>query len=954
MTHRLLFLLLVLSVTGATTAQESRDQCFDADWQFALGEHSGAESPEFDDTAWRTLDVPHDWSIEDLPSRESVTHEVDVVTGTWRFHRGDNPAWKSTTLNDSRWQQVSLPNSWERHSNIQANETYGWFRRQIDLPAGKDLVLLLGRIDDVDQVWLNGQPIGGRGSFPPNYQTAWDVERRYSVPASMVRGDGTDQLAVRVFDGTGEGGIVQASPTGQRVGPFDPRLSEGQDKTGYVLGGTGWYRKHFTFADAAERVAIRFDGVYMDADVWINGHHLGNHPYGYTSFEYDLTSHLRPAGEANVLAVRVRNLGKNSRWYSGSGIFRHVWLTTTGNCYLPTNGVFVTTPDVSRDRATVDVAVEVQNDSPTAHDATLRVQLLDAQGNTVGTTSRQVTLAAGQQQVVPQRLELTTPQLWSLDSPTLYRAEVQLLAGDRTLDTLTTTFGVRKLTYAAEYGLRLNGEPLLLKGGCLHHDNGPLGAAAIDRAEERKVELLKANGYNAIRTSHNPPSPALLDACDRLGVVVIDEAFDQWNHAKIGNSQDYHRFFQDWYQRDIASMVRRDRNHPSVIMWSIGNEIPEQFAAETTQLALRQAVLSHDTTRPVTQAICSDWGRVSENWAELSDSAFTHLDLAGYNYLPQFYEPDHTRHPDRVMYGSESYPKDALAYWNDVEQHPYVVGDFVWTAFDYLGESGLAHTTLSNQPNPFFMSWPWHNAWCGDLDLCGFKKPQSYYRDVVWRRSTIEMAVHRPMPEGTTEVLSAWAWPDEQRTWNWAGHEGEPLQVNVYTRCQAVRLELNGQVLGEQPVTDPRTQTVVFRVPYAAGELRAVGLTDGQVVGETTLATTGPAVAVRLLADRTTLAADRNDLAYVTVELVDASGCRVPDAEQLVEFTVDGAGELAAQANGSPNQPASFRVPRCTTREGRCLAILRPTGEPGQLRLRATSAGMEPAEVTVAVEAVEP
>ncbi|QDU58340.1 glycoside hydrolase family 2 TIM barrel-domain containing protein [Aeoliella mucimassa] len=948
----LLAVVVMLQVGFPSPACAQRDLAFDSDWRFVRGDVQGADLPEFDDSAWRVLDLPHDWSIEDLPPRETNDAELDVVTGEWRFHRGDDANWKSADLDDSDWQTVMLPAAWDRHSDYTDDNVYGWYRRTIEVPEqmqGKQVTLLLGRIDDVDEVWVNGTRLGGTGSFPPNYQTAWDRERRYQVPTGVLRADGTNVIAVRVYDGSGEGGMYASGVESRRVGPFDPSESEGRDKTGYVVGGVGWYRKHFTIDTSVDRTVLRFDAVYMNSDVWINGHHLGNHPYGYTSFEYELTPYLHEPGVDNVIAVRVRNLGRNSRWYSGSGIVRHVWLTRTHKQYVPSGGLFVSTHDVQPDQATVELSVEIQNRAEQAEAAVVDMRLTDPLGQVVKATRQRVRLPAKDRQVLKQSLQVASPKLWSLDAPQLYRAEVSIEIDGETVDAVGTTFGIRSVEMNANDGLLVNGEPVLLKGGCIHHDNGPLGAAAIDRAEVRKVELLKANGYNAIRTSHAPPAPAMLAACDRLGMLVIDEAFDQWNEQKLDNDQDYHRHFKDWYARDIASMVRRDRNHPSVIMWSVGNEIPEQFRGEATQLALREAVLQHDRTRPVTQAICNDWGKVYQNWDQLSDIAFKHLDAAGYNYLPQVYERDHERVPDRVIYGAESYPKDALVYWDLVEQHPYVIGDFVWTAIDYLGESGLAHSVLSNEPNPFFMSWPWHNAWCGDLDLCGFKKPQSYYRDVLWRRSSIELAVHAPMPEGTHEVLSGWAWPNEYQKWNWAGYEQQPLQVAVYTRCSAVRLELNGQVIGEQQVAADAKLTAVFQVPYAPGTLKAIGLEDGKVIAETELVTAGEPVAVKLTADRATIKASRNDLAYVTVELVDADGNRVPDAQQMVEFSVEGVAELAAQANGAPNRPASFHAPVCETRAGRCLAILRPTGERGLAVLKATVEGLEPAEITIEI-----
>ena len=454
--------------------------------------------------------------------------------------------------------------------------------------------------------------------------------------------------------------------------------------------------------------------------------------------------------------------------------------------------------------------------------------------------------------------------------------------------------------------------------------------------------MLKANGFNAIRTSHNPPSPAFLDACDRLGMLVLDEAFDCWQSGK--NGQDYHLYFKDWSDRDIASMVRRDRNHPAVVIWSIGNEIPDQFRGEAIAKRLREDVLASDPTRPITQAICTDWGNVSRNWDKLSDVAFTNLDIGGYNYLPDKYESDHARNPQRVMMGTESYPKNFFDYWTAVEKHPYVIGDFVWTAMDYLGESGIGNSTLGNQRNA---TARWFNAWCGDIDICGFKKPQSYYRDVVWARSQIEMEVHSPIPEGQRERVSGWGWPDESQSWNWAGQEGKPLQVTVYSRCETVRLELNGKAIGEKPVSAATRLTANFDVPYAPGELRAIGLVNGKEVARTLLKTSGAPRKLKLTADRKNISAGRNDLSYVTIEVVDANGQRVPNAQIPVRFAVSGAGQLAAQASSSPNDAASFRAPVRKTFEGRCLAILRPLGPRGKIQLRAEADGLQSASITI-------
>ncbi|MBN1515713.1 DUF4982 domain-containing protein [Candidatus Sumerlaeota bacterium] len=939
------FFFAQCGMSASVFAGNSRDLPFDGDWRFLRADEPGMESPSFDDSNWRQLDLPHDWTIEDLPIKENAVPELEAVTGQWRFHKGDDAGWSASELDDSDWQLVALPDNWEHHSDYTDDNVYGWFRRKLEVPEecqGQNFDLLLGCIDDVDEAWLNGQRIGGMGVFPPNYSTAWDVQRRYRVPASLVRGDGTDILAVRVFDGNGNGGINVAGIKDAGIGPFDPMDSPSKHFTGNTIGGIGCYRKHFVVNETDQRVAVRFDGVYMNAEVFINGQRAGEHPHGYTAFEFDLTPHLKAPGEENILAVRVRNEGRNSRWYSGSGIYRHVWLTITNPVHVPTWGVFVATPEVTTEKATVRVAVEARNETDSPADALVRIHLRDFEGKEIGSAESELKVDAGSTGATAQLIEVSSPKLWGIDTPYLYTADVEIVVAGKTVDTISTNFGIRKIEIDAVKGFRLNGEPLLLKGGCIHHDNGPLGSKAIDRAEIRRVELLKANGYNAIRSSHNPPSSAMLDACDRLGMLMIDEAFDQWNQSKEANHQDYHRFFNEWCERDIASMVRRDRNHPCIIMWSIGNEIPEQFNAESTQKRLREAVLSHDPTRHITQAISR-----TGDWAQTSDPAFTYLDVCGYNYLPDQYESDHARHPDRVMLCTESYPKETFLYWSFVEKHSYIIGDFVWTAMDYLGEAGLAHAILNVESNFFFMPWPWIGAWCGDLDLCGLKKPQSYYRDVVWGRSQIEMAVHTPIPSGQHEVISDWGWPDEERSWNWPGQESNPLQVSVYSSCEKVRLELNGEVIGEQPVSAATNLTAKFDVPYTPGELKAYGLDNGKVVAETALKTSGAPKQLKLTADRTSIHADRNDLSYVTVEVVDADGARVPNAEVEVHFAVSGAGELAAQCNGSPNEPASFQAPVCKTRQGRCLAILRPTGKAGAITLHARAEGLKPETITI-------
>jgi beta-galactosidase len=726
------------------------------------------------------------------------------------------------------------------------------------------------------------------------------------------------------------------------IGPFTKK-SIGATATGYTIGGIGWYRKHFTLNNIADKkVTVYFDGVYMNSDVWINGHHLGNHPYGYTPFYYNLTPYLKQNGQ-NVLAVRVRNQGKNSRWYSGSGIYRHVWVTITNAVHVEQWGVYITTPVVSQNAATIAIRTSVIHDEQNMQLRRLRTKIIDAKNNVVATADNNLPVSADGQTT---KITLTNPHLWSPTSPYLYHAVTDILQGGKIIDHVVTGFGVRSISITAEKGFLLNGKPIELRGGCAHHDNGPLGSATIDRAEERKVELLKQFGYNAVRTSHNPPSQQFLDACDQLGLIVIDEAFDQWERAK--NGDDYHLYFDTCWKKDIEAMVLRDRNHPSVIFWSIGNEINERADAQGLAIAkqLRDEVKLLDSTRPVTEAICQFWDHPNYTW-DTTATAFALLDVGGYNYQWKQYESDHKKYPQRIMMGLESVAKEAFENWQLVEQHPYVIGDFVWTAMDYLGETGIGHTGLDSTPGFQLQTFPWFNSWCGDIDLIGGKKPQSYYRDVVWNRSKLAMLVHTPIPEGHTEAVSFWGWESEIPSYTFPGAEGKTLQVHVYTRYDAVRLMLNGKPIGEQNVSPQTKFTATFNIIYEPGELKTIGLKNGKAVDSIILQTAGKPARIRLVADRMHIKASRNDLAYITAEVIDANGRVVPDAELPLHFIINGNGEIAATGNANPSDMASMQQPQHKTFRGKCLVIVRPMGKSGSITLKATASGLAPAQVVI-------
>lgn len=760
------------------------------------------------------------------------------------------------------------------------------------------------------------------------------------------------------------------------VGPFS-KASIGKMGTGYAVGGTAWYRKTFTVdkSNHDKVVYLQFDGVYQNADVWVNGKHAGNHPYGYTSFYYNITQYLNQPGESNTIAVMVNNEGVNARWYSGSGIYRHTWLTYADPVHLGNWGTYITTPEISDKTAAVSIKTTVINANQKDAEAEINIEIVDPQGKTVGTAKNKSTISAGKSVEFDQSITIENPVLWNLETPNLYKAKVTVVSGNSS-DQETYPFGIRSIRFDAQNGFTLNGKSIKLRGGCFHHDNGPLGSAAIDRAEERKIEIIKKAGFNAIRCSHNPPSPAFLDACDRIGLVVIDEAFDMWELSKMGmmsslfggpkiETNDYSAHFKTWYKRDIESMVTRDRNHPSVIMWSIGNEIIEAADSSGLRIAtnLVSEVKKYDTTRAVTEAHV-DMGAAlggKSTW----DGRAAHmalLDVVGYNYGYQRYEPDHAKFPERVVYGSETNPPLSYENWQLVEKMPNVLGGFTWSGMDYLGEAGTGIPRLVDEEllkkagnNPMMLmmqffdmnSWPAIINFQGDLDLIGNYKVPYYYQHVVWNESKVEMFVHSPIPAGKKEITSPWGFPDELRNWTWPGQEGKTLQVHVYTKSPLVKLELNGKIVGEQKVDTEKTITATFEVPYEPGTITAHCIDNGKETATQSIKTVGKPVAIKLVADRNTIKANRNDLSYVAVEILDEQGNLVPNDDRLIHFTISGNGEIAGVGNGNPKDISSFQQPQKSTFLGKGLIIVRPKGNAGKISVTAKSEGLNDTNIEV-------
>ncbi len=769
---------------------------------------------------------------------------------------------------------------------------------------------------------------------------------------------------------------------------------------GFFPGGIGWYRKAFHApADwKGKRVSVEFDGVYRDATVYLNGHKLGTHPYGYTSFAFDLTPDLDFTG-TNVLAVRVDNSAQpNSRWYSGSGIYRHVRVVVTDPIHIAHWGVFVTTPGATSTLSKVSIRTRVANASSTESQVTLETALLDKTGRKIGSAQSKLTLAPGTEDETAQEISVANPALWSPESPTLYRAVSTVRKAGTIMDQVATPFGIRSLTWSAQSGLLLNGKSIKLTGGSVHHDNGPLGAAAFDRAEERRVELLKAAGMNAVRTAHNPPSPAFLNACDRLGLLVLDEPFDVWETHKV--KFDYASNFDEWWKRDISSMVLRDRNHPSVVIWGIGNEIPELEVERGAALGKELAgqVRGLDNTRPLTLAFP---GTTTKPTAQ---AVFSQLDITGYNYniLPT-YQKDHEQLPNRLMLTTESWPAKVFQLWQISHDNPYVLGDLTWTAMDYLGESGIGawqygtpeqakmaegasgmmlntgmidqmfaemikgHDVLADMgknnsdPNAkammeiFSHSYPWHAAVCGDLDLTGFRKPESYYRDIIWNGGDrVYATVRLPEPEGKKIIAIMWATYPTLPTWSWPGQEGKNLDVEVYSGTERVQLFLNDKLIGEKATGPAQEFKAVFSVPYAPGTLRVVGLRGGHAVAKAELKTPGQATRLRLTADRTVLNANGEDLSFVTVEAVDANGLPDLHAANDAQFEISGPGTIAAVGNGDAQDPDSYQGNSRKLYQGRALVVIRTSRQTGPIKLTAKSPGLSGGSLTVNTQQAQP
>ncbi len=749
-------------------------------------------------------------------------------------------------------------------------------------------------------------------------------------------------------------------------GPFSQQA--GSATFGYLPTGIGWYRKHFAVPESHKdkKVAIEFDGVYQNSEVWINGQYLGKRPYGYIGFSYDLTPHLKFGGDNNVIAVRVDNSRQpNCRWYSGSGIYRHTWMLVTNPVHVGHWGTFVTTPHIAEGFAIVRIRTRVQNEGNGAALCALATSILETDGIEIQAGEANQTLAPKGEYEFIQQIRVDEPKLWSPDNPYLYTMRSTVKVQDLVVDEFDTALGIREVSFDADKGFLLNGKQVKLNGVCLHHEGGSVGAAVPERVWERRLEILRAMGCNSIRTSHNPYAPEFMDLCDRVGFMVMNEIFDEWKVAKPQTpNYGYRIYYDEWSERDVTSFIQRDRNHPSVVLWSAGNEVGDQVVPAGAETLRRLLDIFHreDPTRLVTMG-CD---RIAAEPKPVSDEFLQLLDVVGYNYVDRwrdrahkYYSIDRQAFPRRRVVGTESpsmggirgdyrwlFPQngaglfrglarnrgvDVEQLWSFVRTHDYVSGDHMWTGIDYLGES----------------AWPAKNSSSGVLDTCGFEKDGYYFYQSQWTdKPVLHLFPH----------------------WNWKGKEGEVIPVLCYTNCDTVELFLNGKSQGMQGYWFPRSGMeqkygnfparartlrttsdlhLTWTVPYQPGTLKAVGVKDGKVVSEVEVTTTGDPAAVELSADRSVMAADRRDVAHVMVKMLDAQKRVVPVADNEVVFRIQGEGRIIGLDNGDPMSHEDFKGDRRKVFNGLCLVIVQSTATAGRIQLTATSPGLQSGSITI-------
>ena len=731
--------------------------------------------------------------------------------------------------------------------------------------------------------------------------------------------------------------------------------ARGGSGNGFFNGGIGTYLKYIKFEDA-DNYILDIDGAYMCAQINVNEHKVAMHPHGYTPFLVDITNKVNK-GKLNKIKIVTNDMQPSSRWYSGAGIYRDVFLWTGGKVRVQPWDVFIKTVSANEDTATIEVSYTITADIDAV------VTLCAGIENTDINREIEIEVKAGQNNEINLVFNIEDPQLWSIDSPSLYELNTTITAkGGEILDRAVNTFGIREISFDTTYGFRLNGKQMKLKGGCIHHDHGALGAISLPAAEERKIKKLKEVGFNAVRIAHNPPSLALLEVCDRLGMLVMDEAFDMWNAEK--RYMDYHLWFSDWCRRDISYMVKRDRNHPCVISYSIGNEIFERDCSSDGAkwaAVLADEVRKYDTTRPVTSAICGDWNRAeavdpdeykdylndkygmrgdkinSEKWADFTAPYLAPLDIHGYNYFWFRIEEDTKKFPNRIFWHSETKALQFYDSWNTVINNNHVLGDFTWTAYDNLGEAGTGRFSWARDgyvPGISLAGYPWRTCYQGDFDICGFRRPQSYFREAIWKEN-VEPRIFTTHPEHTGEDFSGtgWHWYDVHESWSFDDkYIGMPVKCETYTNADKIEWYLNGRLMAESV---PEKAIAFAMIPYERGEITAIACKNGEEYARYTLASAEKASHLSIEAEKSSIICDTRDIAYFTISVTDKNGKLVTEGEYEIRCEVDG-GELLCLYSGNPCNEDDYPSKICHTFEGHALAAVR-TDKSGIIRVTVSS-----------------
>lgn len=820
-----------------------------------------------------------------------------------------------------------------------------------------------------------------------NLDTGWRFDHGLYGGISSLMGQDNARLVNLPHDYMIESNVTPDAPAGPA--------------SGYFTEGVAHYSKHIHIPAEwqGESVFLKFDGVMMNATVDVNGGKVALQHYGYVPFHVDITPYIYFDKDNRVTITVNPSMQPNSRWYSGAGIFRSVELIHVPKLHIAPDGIYGYTKSIEYDTngnpevAYLAAEITLENQTLDTKMAQVEVYLTkDKDKEVVLSRAGKIQIDPNSQETAYISLTLDQPELWDVDTPNLYQLHAKVTdlgsfithhveISDGLSDEDAVLFGIRTINANTRHGLQINGKTVKLKGGCLHHDNGILGAVSLYDSEYRKLAILKSIGFNAVRTTHNPPSAAFMEACDRIGMYVFDEAFDAWGIMK--QPGDYNMFFESDWEKDLTAFIKRDRNHPSVIIWSTGNEIPERGGMNkgyTLATKLANHVRTLDHSRPISNGICSFWSGLDDelseashkkflaqlsgesinvqnmdfgaedlSWETISEAFTNGLDIVGYNYLEDKYETSHRLFPERVILGSENYPKEIGKRWPMVESTDYVIGDFTWTAYDYIGEAGIGKSLFVEEGDPILQrgafalmshtsQFPWRLANDADVDINGNILPQGHYRSVVWGSDATHVFSYDPASYGKIELLSMWGFTDARRTWNWKGAEGKPIKLVVFSRAEEVELLINGQSIGKKKAGETLTTedlplSFVFDAVYEPGEVTAISYQDGKEISRDILKSTGTVARIALSPEKDQVDADGHSLIYVPVTLVDTDGNVVPDGDIKLTATVTGAATLAGFGSGNPITAENYTTGEFTTYRGRVMAILRAGEEPGEANL---------------------